>query len=428
MLLQGRDLEVTESGTYSVIVTTDDECQDAAVVEVVVALPTVEVQIQEGSEVTFTNGGTLHAILSSINDEVIYEWSKNNYIIGHSSELTINEEGTYQVIIRLKDGRKVAESETTVSIKERTYTVRIGDNMGRIARKFYGDVSKEEYLYKINEGIVSKGELLRVGTELKIPVLEKVKEPGASGIIDASSRIYIAANENMSPFSQVGLYQNGMLTETVKTVYKQMGEVPVIDFMTGNRMRAQAFSGKSTAAFPSVYNEDEAKLFYYSKPLFEELTVLFVSKKAPLDSKGKTKKIKYDKDKDLRGMRVAVVRGFISERLLQLKKDRVIGLLAYNSWEDCFKKLKSGEVDMVAAPQMVGVLALKDGKEVQLSDFKMLSKSLEKTQFHLVISKQNPNGEAMIKAFNKSLGKLEDAGEIAKIQNVHIDIFQNDKP
>ncbi len=419
------DLKVTESGTYSIIVTTDDDCSDAAVVEVVIALPDVEVQIKEGSEVTFTNLGTLHAILSDNNEDLVYEWSKNNFIIGRDAQLTVTESGIYQVNIRLKDGRKIATSSTSVSIKDRTYTVRIGDNMARIARKFYGDASKEEYLYRVNADKIKKGELLRVGTELLVPVIDKQVENAP--VPNSNTRIYIAANQDMPPFSQVGLYQNGMLTESVKETFKEGGQVPIVEFMRGNVMRAKAYSGKAAAAYPCVYNKDEEKFFYFSEPLYEELTVLFVSKMPPLDKRGKARIFKFEKEKDLKGLRIATLRGMIPESLKDLQNKKYVGVLAYNSWEECFEKLKSGEVDMVAAPQMVGILSLKNAKNVNQNDFKMLPKSLEKTKFYLIVSRQHPDGEQIISDFNATMKKLNENGTIPKIQNTHIDIFQNDK-
>jgi len=416
------NLKITESGTYSIIVTTDDDCSDAAVIEVVVALPDMEVEIEQGNEVTFTNMGTLNAILSTDREDVVYEWSKSNFIIGQAATLNVVESGTYQINIRLKDGRKIASSSATVSIKDRTYTVRIGDNMGRIARKFYGDASKEDYLYKVNTGKVVKGELLRVGTELIVPMIDKKEEVALPNA--ANSRIYISGNQDMPPFSQVGLYQDGMLTELVKEVFKEGGQVPVIEFSNGAVMRSKAYSGKAAAAFPAVYNEQEAKFFHFSEPLYEELTVLFVSKMPQLDKNGKPKIFKYEKDRDLKGLRIATLRGIIPSKLSKLQKKKYIGLMAYNSWEKCFEKLKAGEVDMVAAPQMVGIISLKNAKNFNQNNFKMLPKSLEKTKFYLMVSKQHPEGEKIINEFNMNLKKLSNDGKVEKIENTHMDIFQ----
>jgi LysM repeat protein/uncharacterized protein YcgL (UPF0745 family) len=417
------NLKVTESGTYSIIVTTDDDCSDAAVIEVMIALPDMEVQIQEGSEVTFTNMGTLNAILSTDRKDVVYEWSKNNFIIGQEPSLNIVESGTYQIDIRLKDGRKIATSSAKVTIKDRTYTVRIGDNMARIARKFYGDVSKEDYLYRVNAGRVNKGELLRVGTELIVPMLEKQQDNKALPN-EANSRVYLVANQDMPPFSQVGLYKNGMLTEMVKENFKESGKIPVVDFEKGAVMRAKAYSGKAAAAFPCVYNEQEEKFFHFSDPIYEEVTVLFISKMPPLDKNGRAKILKYKKDRDLKGLRIATLRGIVPQKISQLQKKRTIGVLAYNSWEKCFEKLKAGEVDMVAAPQTVGILSLKNAKNVNQNDFKILPKSLENTKFYLMVSKQHPDGEQIIKEFNANLKKLDESGKNEKIKNTHIDIFQ----
>ncbi len=418
-------LKVTESGEYSVLVSTDDECSGAAVISVLIALPQVSVTIQEGSKVNFTSQGTLHATLSDTREDIVYEWKYNDYIIGQSPTLNVSKGGIYEVVARLKDGRKISSATTKVSLKERSYTIRIGDNMARIARKFYGDETKETYLYKVNSNRVNEGELLRVGVEILVPVLEPKKT--TQKVTKENSRLLLAANGDMPPFSQIGLYNNGMLTEMMKATFKQSGQTPVVQFMSGDKVKAQTFMGKSTAAFPYVYNEQEARFFLYSEPLYKELTVLFVNQEPHLDKKGREIIIKYKKDKDLKGRKVAVVRGFVSNKLLQLQKKGKVGIVAKKTWAECFALLKEGKVDIVAAPQMVGVLTLKNMGSNSLSDFKILSKPFETTNFYLIISKKNPNAQEFLNEFNASFKKLQNNGEILKIQNTHIDIFQNEK-
>lgn len=413
-------LKVEESGTYTVLVTTDDDCADAQVIEVTVALPTLGVTVQEGNEVTFTNSGILHALVTR-NEEVEYEWSKDNFIVSRDKDLKVISSGLYTVTLRLKDGRKIASANTKVTVKERTYTVRIGDNIERIARKFYGDETKVSVLYEANKGIIKDGELLRVGTELSVPLLEE-EEAAAMNDLGTTGRVYVSANEDMPPFSKVGLLNNGMLTDIVKNTYKNTAQIPVIDFVSGNIARSNTFRGKSTASFPCVYNAQDANFFYYSDPIYQELTVIFVNKE---ETDSKNKPIKYTKDKDLRGLKVGVVRGFEGKKLTELRADGTIGILAYTSWEECFNALKTGKVDMVAAPQSVGLYTVKTSSGLQLKDFKMLEQELEVTEFHLIISKNHPDGEALIKEFNSSLAELKEKGDISKIQNTHIDIIQN---
>jgi phage tail protein X/plastocyanin len=413
-------LKVDESGTYTVLVTTDDECADAQVIEVVVALPTLGVTIQEGNEVTFTNSGILHALISR-DDEVEYEWSKNNFIVSQDKDLKVISSGLYTVTLRLKDGRKIATTNTKVVVKERTYTVRIGDNIERIARKFYGNEDKVNVLYEANRGVIAAGELLRVGTELSVPLLEE-EEAAAVSDLGSTARVYLSANEDMPPFSQVGLLNNGMLTDIVKNTYKNTAQIPVVDFVSGNMARSNTFRGKSTASYPCVYNSQEANFFHYSDPIYQELTVIFTNKER-LNPKDKL--IKYTKDKDLKGLKVGLVRGFEGEKITQLRAQGIVGLLAFNSWEDCFAAMKAGKVDFVAAPQSVGLYIIKTSSDLQLKEFRMLDKELETTKFHLVISKNHPDGEALIKEFNSSLKELKEKGDISKIQNTHIDIIQN---
>jgi polar amino acid transport system substrate-binding protein len=412
-------LKVSESGIYTVLVSTDGECADARVIEVTVALPTLGITVQEGNEVTFTNSGILHALVTR-EEDVEYEWSKNNFIVSQDKDLKVISSGLYTVTLRLKDGRKVAKAHTQVTVKERTYTVRIGDNIERVARKFYGDESKVNLIYEVNRDIIKKGELLRVGTELSVPLDEGGELQAVSKL--KVGRVYLSANEDMPPFSQVGLLNNGMLTDIIKNTYEYTKQIPVIDFVSGNMARSNTFRGKSTASFPCVYNKQEANFFHYSDPIYQELTVIFTNKKQ-LDPKAKV--VKYTKDKDLKGLKVAVVRGFEGKKISELRTQGIVGILAYKSWEDCFKAMQEGKVDFVAAPQSVGLYIIKTSTSLQLKDFKMLDQELETTEFHLVISKNHPDGEALIKEFNSSLKELREKGDVSKIQNTHIDIIQN---
>ena len=204
-------MKVTESGTYTVLISDGEGCNDAAIIDVNVELPQIYVSIEEGSQVQYTFRGMLHALTSRGGIE--FEWRRNGFIVGNEKVLEVTQSGIYTVTAKTKDGRIVSTAKTDVVIKDRTYMVKVGDNLERIARKFYADPSKAALLYSANTDKISENGVLKVGTELIIPA--NAKE-------DLSNRaVQLAATSFFAPLSQSGLYEDGMLTDMVKQAFQK---------------------------------------------------------------------------------------------------------------------------------------------------------------------------------------------------------------
>jgi nucleoid-associated protein YgaU len=80
---------------------------------------------------------------------------------------------------RLKIGQKLrmpAKNATAPSVKEEvadresTYTVRSGDTLSKIARDYYGDISKWKAIYDANKSAIGSDPAnLKPGMKLKLP-------------------------------------------------------------------------------------------------------------------------------------------------------------------------------------------------------------------------------------------------------------------
>jgi nucleoid-associated protein YgaU len=51
----------------------------------------------------------------------------------------------------------------------RTYTVASGDNLSKIAKRFYGDANQWKRIFEANRDIIKDPDLIRPGQTLKIP-------------------------------------------------------------------------------------------------------------------------------------------------------------------------------------------------------------------------------------------------------------------
>lgn len=414
----GPNLPIKKSGMYGVtIITEDGDCSNSAIAEVEIIMPNIIVDILEGKTIEFIHKGTLNATISGYKDDVKYEWKKGNFVISKESRVEVTESETYTVIIKLLDGRELGRATTTVSIKERIYKTQMGDNIDRIARKFYDDPSKSVLIYNANPEL-KRGEPIRVGISIKIPT---------DGSSEDNTKLVIGTNEAFPPFSDPNSLNGGMLTDIIQTVYGNMDKTAKVDYMASNRLRAMTYSGRIDAGFPFVKNAADAKMFLYSDPLYTSLNVFFSNKGSDVKDIETIMK-KRMKRNNYQRLIVAVPAGFNSDKLTEYVRMGYISLKPYKSLEDCFIAIKNEEVDLVGAQQIAGLVAIKNTASLDRLDFVILEKSIETNTLHLAISKEHPEAELLLQGFNTALAKAKSNGAIGKIIDTHIDLIQKGKP
>ena len=89
-------------------------------------------------------------------------------------EFTYSEEGgdpgTYQYSIKLKEYREITVRQVKVNIPKETYTVKSGDCLWNIAKKFYGNGAQYTKIYNANKGVIGGNpNLIYPGQVLTIP-------------------------------------------------------------------------------------------------------------------------------------------------------------------------------------------------------------------------------------------------------------------
>jgi nucleoid-associated protein YgaU len=65
--------------------------------------------------------------------------------------------------------QKIRERGDAARAKAKTYTVKAGDTLGKIAQKVYGDGSRWKEIFEANKETIKNPDLIEVGQELKIP-------------------------------------------------------------------------------------------------------------------------------------------------------------------------------------------------------------------------------------------------------------------
>lgn len=415
---EGPNLPITKSGMYGVtIIMEDGDCSNSAIAEVEIVMPEVVIDILEGKKAAFTYKGNLNATITGYTGEVVYEWKKGNFIISNESTIEVMESDDYTITVRLPDGRELGRQTTFVEIKNRIYVIQMGDNIERIARKFYNDADKANLIYAANPS-VKPGKVLRVGSNLIIPSTQ-----AEASVLPIS----IGTTQSFAPFSQKSLYNGGMLTDIVNTVYTSMGRKTDITYVPNNQLKGISFNGRTEVSYPMTNNANNRMLFLFSEPLYTTVTVFFSAKDSEVTDVESTMKKRMKKG-TYRKLVVALPVGFTSDKLLEYYKDKKIVLKPMASLEACFQAMAEGKVDLVAAIQISALVTLQNSVSLNRADFKILDKSIESTTLHLVVSKEHPQAKEIITNFNTALAKAKEEGKVGKIVDKHIDLIQNEKP
>ncbi len=405
-------IAANKEGTYKVIVSTSATCKEEISSIVTIKLPPADVYINEGNSVEFTMKGELNAVCTSPNVE--YEWRNNGVLISKDKSIKVYQSGIYTVTV-IQGGKKTAESKADVIVKPRVYRTQEGDEVGSIAKKFYGDASKATIIYQANRLKIQKNKALANGIELLIPLEEAMKENGAN----IETTLKIAGAQSFAPFSMPGIYNDGIITELVKESFKLIGQKVELDFLSLNQVKGATFNGKYAAAYPCQKSTRDEQVLLFSDPIYQVYNVFFAKK---------TTKVDFSSPKKLRGKTVAVIRGYNIDEIEKFYKKRYIKIKPYRSLAEAFVALNKKEVDLVATSQIVGFGVIRKTEGLEADDFKTLPQTIGSTTLHLAVSKNHPIGKDIIIAFNQAFKKLQDDGKAGIIIDKHLDKFQDIKP
>lgn len=398
------NFKVPFPGEYTVVVNDGNQCTKAATIEVSINYPNAQISIMEGERVEFDEKGIIYAETNV--EGLNIEWLRNDFIVGSKDYLEVTKDGKYTVNLKQLNGEIIASAEIDVTIKNKTYKVQVGDDLGRLARKFYEDEDKKVLIINANPELAKNGGVLRVGEEINIPTV---------GSEDwTKSTVKVASVKDLVPLSASGIYNNGIVTDITLQVFKNANLETSITFLPLEKLKVDTYRGVYTVAQPITKIEYEEDYLLYSDPLYKVLNVFFVKKNDDFE---------YTDDKDLKGKKIAITKGVTIKELSDLEYKGKIELVTALTLEIAFQMLASGEVDMIAAPQLVGLLTLQNMTVVNRDNFRMLDKNIGTEELFLAVSKNHPNGEEIIDKFNKSLNRMKLDDKIEEIINKHLDNY-----
>lgn len=320
------------------------------------------------------------------------------------------------------------------------YTVAPGDSLSKLAAEVYDDATAYQIIYSANSAAIGPNPgNISVGLQLNIPCLDNTVASTAAPITQEvgverlpfpdTRQIRVAQGTNWAPFANESQEQGGMITEIANVALaNSAGGTPYkIDFINdwGAHLtplvtdHAYDFSlswFKPNCDQIDRLGEDSqfrCNNFDWTEPMFEQLFGYYTRANEPEVTNYAT----------FLGKTVCRPSGYATFQLEENDlKEPNITLVRPSAVEDCFTQLVAGDVDVVAlAVDTAEGAMVSTGTADQIRVNEQLAQVLT---IHGVISKNNPQGQAMLAEFNSGLNAIKENGEWFEIVRRHLTEFR----
>ncbi len=336
------------------------------------------------------------------------------------------------------------------------YAIQEGESLADIAGRVYGNSSQWTIIFYANQDrIGANASMLVPGLSLRIPCLgaqtdtappttppvagAPAEDQGAPQKIELSTlvrRIEFLTADGYTPFTDRSLANGGMFTNIVSAAMDQIKDQPGSNFSYNiswvNDWSAHLNPLLITRAFdvgfpwikPDCSKREElaqdaryrCQRFFFSDPVYEAFTVLFVKSNSSL---------KFARDDEIIGKTLCLPAGFSTYELdkggRNWVKDNKVVVLRPQTIEECFRLLESDSVNAVVAPDLTGravIAALGLGEKV-----KSLPRPIAIGTMHFVVPKTHPNASTILYYLNGAMAKLRENGDFDKIVDSHLSKF-----
>jgi polar amino acid transport system substrate-binding protein len=332
------------------------------------------------------------------------------------------------------------------------YTIKEGETLAQIAARVYGNPAQWTVIFYANQDRLGDNvSMLVPGLALRLPCIGGMQPPTAlppaattpaqtppeTGFIISSlvRRIEFLTADGFAPYTGRALEGGGMLTQVINSAMGQIKEEAKGRFDYGiswvNDWAAHLNPLLLTRAFDVGFpwarpdceapNLDQSsqfrcQRFFFSEPLYEVITGLFVRANS---------KIRSLRREDVAGKTLCRPAGYPTHELdkdgRNWVKDNVVTLIRPPSVDECFRLLDNGTVDGVAEAELAGRASI---VSLGLGDkMRMLDQPLALTTYHVLVSKSHPHARTILYYVNSSLEKLREKGEYDRIIERHLARF-----
>lgn len=224
----------------------------------------------------------------------------------------------------------------------------------------------------------------------------------------AEVELKLATGTDYAPYTDPTLPGGGVITQLVEHVFAEAGYDITQEYFPWKRSYQRTLNLQNDATFPFAKDEKREAEFLFSRPI-NQINIRFYEYRATaVDIKTLD---------DMKGMTYCQPLGYMTEpELIELIDLGKLSRFEATDMLSCFKVLGLGRVDFVVANDYVAWKSAQAAYGADGFDFIKPAKEPLRTAYeHLIISRNHPNGAALIKSFNEAYDRLLADGTLQKI-------------
>jgi polar amino acid transport system substrate-binding protein len=335
------------------------------------------------------------------------------------------------------------------------YTIKEGETLAQIAARTYGNAAQWTVIFYANQDRLATNESILVpglsvrlpcvgGSQQSQPLPQIATTPALAPTANESAfiisavlrRVEFLTADGFAPYTGRSLEGGGMLTQVISAAMGLIKEESkgrfdysiswVNDWAAhlNPLLLARAFDVGFPWARPDCdsgaildqNSQFRCQRFFFSDPLYEAITSLFVRSNSQL---------KTLRNEEIAGTTLCRPAGYTSHELDQggrnWIKDGKVTLMSPPTIDECFRLLDNGTVDGVVEAELVGRASM---SSLGLSDkVRVIDEPVALTTYHALISKAHPYARTILYYMNSSLRKLRESGEYDRIIERHLARF-----
>ncbi|HKJ61411.1 MAG TPA: transporter substrate-binding domain-containing protein, partial [Hyphomicrobiales bacterium] len=333
------------------------------------------------------------------------------------------------------------------------YVIQEGETLAGIAQRVYGDSSQWSLIFYANQDrLGSNMTLLVPGQAIRIPCIAPAQRPDVQANAPATqsapaesasfelssmvTHIEFLTAEGYTPYADRTLQNGGLLLDLLTTSMGLIEEQSKGSFSHNiswvNDWAAHLNPLLITRAFdvgipwtkpdcsdPSALDTSSryrCQKFFFSDPLYEDVTALFLKNDSP---------ITFKTDDEILGKTLCQTRGSSTFHLNMEGRGWLTGnkivLMQPQTPEECFRLLDNGTVDAVVISDLTGrAIAASMGV---LDHIRVAERPVHIETLHAIIAKTHPHARTILYYINSSFARLRDEGQYDKIVSSHLDRF-----
>ncbi len=336
------------------------------------------------------------------------------------------------------------------------YNVKEGELLGDIAARVYGNSSQWTLIFYANQDRMgANASMLVPGLAIRIPCVGGQQPAAAAPAVAAApapspvapqangielshvvKRIEFLTADGYTPFTDRSLPGGGMVAQLMSSsmdlIKEQSGGKFGYSISWVNDWAAHLNPLLITRAFdagfpwlkpdcsqPADLSADakyRCQKFFFSDPLYEVMTVLFVKADSP---------VTFAKDDEMLGKTLCQPAGYSTYELdkggRNWVKDNKVLLMRPQTIEECFRLLDSGTVQAVVTSDMTGQAVTR--ALGMAGRVKYLQRPLAIGTMHVIVPKTHPHASTVLYYVNTAIGRMRENGEYDRIVEANLARF-----